>query len=458
MTNADSSGRFPPKIQATGMLSSIRTAVVHQVKGRVAAVVGEHIEIEGMTAPVGAICRLVSHKPNVQVRVIGFRENRLIAAPLEHVTRVAAGDVVQLVDFSLKLKAGNTLAGRIIDAFGQPIDGQPLPTGLQHIDADRIPPSSMARPPINQPLQTGVRAIDAMLTCGKGQRVGVFAGSGVGKSTLLGMLAKGSSADRIVVAMVGERGREVQEFTQRCLGETGLQKSIVVVATADAPAAQRVAAASTATAIAESFRDQGDDVLLLFDSVTRLAMAHRELGLAAGELPATSGYPPSVFNHLSRLVERTGRTTSGSITAFYSVLVEGDDINEPIADALRGMLDGHIVLDRSLAAQAHWPPINVGSSVSRSQPHVTPDDVRMACNRARQLMSDYQQNADLISLGAYRSGANAAIDDAIRMQPRLRQFLQQDADAQVSMSESRQQLIDLVNSDSENVRDLPAAS
>ncbi len=285
-----------------------------------------------------------------------------------------------------------------------------------------------------------------MLTCGKGQRLGIFAGSGVGKSTLLGMLARGSSADRIVIALVGERGREVQEFIQRCLGEEGLQRSIVVVATSDSPAAQRVAAAHTATAIAESFRDQGEDVLLLFDSISRYAMAQRELGLAAGEPPTTRGYPPSVFNHLPRLVERAGRTKLGSITAFYSVLVEGDDMNEPISDALRGLLDGHLVLSRKLASRAHWPPIDILNSLSRSQPHLADATTSKAAAVIRDHLAEYNRVADLISIGAYRDGADPKTDAAIQWQPRINEFLQQDASEIISIDQSRQLLLELVES------------
>ena len=295
---------------------------------------------------------------------------------MERLNALSAGDSVRLVDTTVRVGPS---CGRVIDAFGQPVDGKPLPRDLQIVDAEREPPHSMERPAIDAPLQTGIRAIDAMLTCGQGQRLGIFAGSGVGKSTLLGMLARGSDADRIVIGMVGERGREVQEFLERALGEVGFARSVVVVATSDRPAAQRVAAAWTATAIAEAFRDQGENVLLLIDSVTRFAMAQRELGLAAGEPPTPRGYPPSVFNLLPRLVERAGRTDRGSITAFYSVLVEGDDQNEPIADTLRGLLDGHIVLSRDLAAGAHWPPIDVLQSLSRLQPHlVAPHDLKVA--------------------------------------------------------------------------------
>ena len=283
-----------------------------------------------------------------------------------------------------------------------------------------------------------------MLTCGQGQRLGIFAGSGVGKSTLLGMLARGSNADRIVIGLVGERGREVQEFIDHSLGDEGLKRSVVVVATSDTPAAQRVAAASTATAIAESFRDDGENVLLLMDSVSRYATAQRELGLAAGEPPTTRGYPPSVFNMLPRLVERAGRSANGSITAFYSVLVEGDDPNEPVADTLRGLLDGHIVLDRTLASEAHWPPINVVDSLSRLQPHLVDQQTLAASADARRLLSDYRHNQDLISIGAYRQGSDPVLDRAIEMRPGLKDFLTQDSTEVAMLPESQKELASLI--------------
>ncbi len=423
----------------------IGRAVTHRVTGRVAAVAGETIEIEGMTAPIGAICELQPRDGlKIRGRVIGFHDVRPILAPLERLTAVSAGDVVRLVATSTKLRVGSSLCGRVIDAFGQPIDGRPLPKDLVTVDADRQPPDSLDRPPIDQPLQTGVRSIDTMLTCGRGQRLGIFAGSGVGKSTLLGMLARGSTADRIVIGMVGERGREVQEFLTRCLGAAGFARSVVVVATSDRPAAQRVSAAWTATAIAEAFRDEGQDVLLLLDSVTRFAMAQRELGLAAGEPPTTRGYPPSVFNMLPRLVERTGRTSRGSITAFYTVLVEGDDNNEPIADTLRGLLDGHIMLSRELAAESHWPPIDVLASLSRSQPHLISPELAEATSTARRHLSEYRHHADLISIGAYRAGSDPRVDAAIAIREPLKQFLTQDEQVLAPIDQSQAELVQLM--------------
>ena len=435
----------PPQLPTRNSIESLLDSTqTHQITGRVASVIGDNIEVEGMTAGLGSICELDSAGEPKLARVIGFSQQRCVLAPLERVTSIAAGDIVRLIGSSCKIRVGPSLCGRVVDALGRPLDGRPLPHDLLPIDTDAAPPQSMSRPPIDTPIQTGVRAIDALLTCGRGQRLGIFAGSGVGKSTLLGMLARGSTADRIVIGLVGERGREVQEFIQRCLGEDGLKRSVIVAATSDTPAAQRVAAASTATAIAESFRDNGEDVLLLLDSVTRFAMAQRELGLAAGEPPTVRGYPPSVFNTLPRLVERAGRTQAGSITAFYTVLVEGDDPNEPIADALRGLLDGHFMLDRNLAAEAHWPPIDVLESVSRLQPHLVDNQLRDAAMSTRAMLSDYRQQADLITIGAYRTGTDPRIDRAIKMRDPLREFLQQEASEIADLNESHARLAKLV--------------
>ena len=433
-----------PSYQA--ITETIRRTLVHRTVGRVAAVSGESLEVEGMAAPVGAIAVIATmggHR--VRGQVIGFRGVRPILAPLERLDSVAPGDAVRLVDSALRVRVGPGLCGRILDAFGQPLDGQPLPADLMPRHINDSPPDSLDRPPIDQPLQTGVRALDALLTCGRGQRLGIFAGSGIGKSTLLGMLAQGSNADRIVIGMVGERGREVQDFLNRTLGQQGLARSVIVVATSDRPAAQRVTAAWTATAIAESFRDRGEDVLLLLDSISRFATAQRELGLAAGEPPTTRGYPPSVFNLLPRLVERAGRTSKGSITAFYSILVEGDDQNEPIADAVRGLLDGHIVLNRSLASEAHWPPIDVLESMSRLQPHLIRPEMMQLVNRARKFLADFREHRDLISIGAYRPGSDPDVDLAIAVRQPLNDFLKQAADDHSPLDQSHLQLAQLIN-------------
>ena len=415
----------------------IDQSVTHRITGRVAAVTGDTLELEGITAPLGAICEVSSSIGGTLVgRVIGFRGSRPVLAPMQTMESLSAGDRVRLVEHREKLRVGPSLCGRVIDAFGQPLDGKPLPRDLVLTDAQRSAPESLDRPPIDQVLETGVRAIDTMLTCGIGQRLGIFAGSGVGKSTLLGMLARRANVDRIVIGMIGERGREVQEFIDRCLGNEGLRRSVVVVATSDRPAAQRVSAAWTATAVAESFRDDGENVLLLLDSVTRFAMAQRELGLAVGEPPTTRGYPPSVFSQLPRLVERAGRTKTGSISAFYTVLVEGDDNNEPIADTLRGLLDGHIVLNRKLAVDAHWPPIDLLESLSRLQPHVASPELLQASVQARGHLATYAKSEDLISIGAYRVGTDAKIDQAIAMRDPLKSVFTQKANEHTALEDA----------------------
>jgi len=435
----------PPRLpDPRSVTESIDSMVMFQVRGRVASVTGDAVTVQGMTAPLGALCELMppEAKPTL-ARVIGFDDTRPILAPMEAISRLAAGDRVRLLSNAMSLRVGSSLCGRIIDAFGRPIDGRPLSEDLTRVVVSHHSPDSLSRPPIDQPLQTGVRAIDGMLTCGIGQRLGIFAGSGVGKSTLLGMITRGTNADRVVIAMVGERGREVNEFIQNSLGPEGLKKAVVVVATSDRPAAQRLSAAMTATSIAEQFRDDGHNVLLLVDSVTRFAMAQRELGLAAGEPPTTRGYPPSVFNMLPQLVERAGRTEKGSITAFYTVLVEGDDQNEPIADTVRGLLDGHIVLNRKLAHRGHYPPIDIPQSISRLQNQLVTPDVRESVLKIREHMVQYENSEDLISIGAYRTGTDPRIDSAIAMRDPINLMLRQGSGEQTPLADSQRLLVTL---------------
>lgn len=436
--------KAPPLPDCESLLRSIAMMSPLTIRGRVWAVIGGNVVVEGMTAPLGSICNIeLADGTCCNAKVIGFNGVRPMLAPLSGATAFSAGDPVTLTTDSLRVMVGPGLAGRVVDALGRPIDGKPLPRGLTPIAIDRPAPDSLSRPPIDQPLATGVRAIDSLLTIGQGQRVGIFAGSGVGKSTLLGMLARGTQADAIVIAMVGERGREVREFIERTLGQDGLRRSVLVVATSDQPASLRVQAAWTATGIAESMRDAGKNVLLLVDSVTRLAMAQRELSLAAGEPPTTRGYTPSVFAALPKLVERAGRTESGSITAFYSVLVEGDDNNEPIADTMRGLLDGHIVLSRALATDAHWPAIDVLESLSRLQPHLVDRPIADAADRLRRDLSEYRRHSDLISIGAYRAGTNPALDRAIAIREPARAMLTQRSDELFTLQETQTALLAL---------------
>ena len=424
----------------------LKSGPIAKIQGRISGLSGASIEVAGLVAPVGAVCRVdAAGGTSSLAQVIGFRGDKLLLAMLDQAQGLAAGDSVQYIHDAVNVGVGPELMGRVVDALGRPIDRQPLPTGLNRCLVDNSAPSSLDRPPIRQTLETGVRVIDSLMTCGVGQRLGIFAGSGVGKSSLMGMLTRGSAADAIVIALVGERGREVREFIDHALGPQGLKRSVLVVATSDQPATLRLQAAWTATAIAESLRDSGKNVLLMVDSVTRFAMAQRELGLAAGEPPTTRGYPPSVFAMLPRLVERAGRTERGSITAFYSVLVEGDDNNEPIADTLRGLLDGHVVLSRKLASQAHWPAVDVLSSLSRLQNQLINPEELQAANRVRRWMAEYEKAADLIDIGAYRPGANPELDIAVKMRPAIREFLTQDVNDKHRFKETRQQLVRLAN-------------
>lgn len=412
-----------------------------------AALVGSVVETTGLLAtvadlpaPVGSVVEIGARSRgdanSVEAEVVGFRGRLTMVSPLGSLSGVRRGQPVRLSRTTRRLSVGDGLLGRVIDANGSPIDGRPAPALPARVPLDRAPHPALDRPPIDEALPTGVRAIDSMLTCGRGQRLGVFAGSGVGKSTLLGMMTRNTSADVIVIGLVGERGREVNEFLQRDLGEEGRARSVVVVATSDEPAPMRLRAASTATAVAEHFRDQGKDVLLLVDSLTRTALASRELGLAAGEPPTTRGFPPSTFAMLPRLVERAGRTQRGSITAFYSVLVEGDDPDDPIADCLRGLLDGHVWLSRKIAARGHFPSIDVPQSVSRLANEVTSAEQQESVRTVRRLLSALEENDDLISIGAYRRGANPVVDAAIETRDAVNAFLQQGVGEQVRHEEA----------------------
>jgi len=381
-------------------------------------------------APVGALVRIERESGHFsEGEVVGFRNGAAIVYLYTASTGVRRGSRARLVRMTRTLRAGEGLLGRVVDAQGHTIDGRPQPMLPDRIRPDRQPPSPLDRPRIRAPLATGVHVIDAMLTCGRGQRLGIFSGSGVGKSTLLGMMARHTEADVVVIGLIGERGREVNDFIERDLGPDGLNRSVVVVATSNEPALTRVHAAFTATSIAEYFRDQGQHVLLLLDSATRIAMAQREIGLAAGEPPATRGYPPSMFALLPRLVERAGQDRQGSITAFYSVLVEGDDPSEPVSDTMRGLLDGHVWLSRKLASRAHFPAVDVLPSVSRLMNDVAGPEHVAAAATIRRLLAVYEQHEDLLSLGAYRRGSNLELDVAADMREAIAAlFCQQVAD------------------------------
>lgn len=415
--------------------------------GRVARVAGLLVESDGPLAAIGDFCEILTASGRrVRSQVVGFREGQVLSIPLEETGGLRAGDPVVARPEQARVNVGPGLLGRVIDGFGEPLDGGgPVAADGVH-DLYRPPPGPLEREQITEPLVTGIRAIDSLLPCGKGQRIGIFGGSGVGKSTLLGAMARHSLADVNVIALVGERNREVREFLENDLGADGLRRSVVVVATSDRPAPLRLRACFVALAVAEHFRERGKAVLLVMDSVTRLAMAQREIGLAAGEPPSQKGYTPSVFNLLPRLFERAGCFARGSITGFFTVLVEGDDFNEPIADAVRAILDGHIVLSRELGAAGHYPAIDVLQSVSRLAGRLAPPDQQAAMRKILEAMAAYQRSEDLIRLGAYAAGSSSELDRAIELHPKLLAFLRQRPDEKAPIEETIRRLRELADS------------
>jgi len=428
----------------TSFTKQLDATLPFALTGSIVRTEGLAAAVAGFPAPVGALVEIERQAGGpVEAEVIGFRDRTTLIYPLGEMTGVRHGNRVRLTRTSRTIRVGLDLLGRVIDARGRILDSLPLPHLPARMPLSRMPPPATSRPRIDVPLSTGVRAIDGLLTCGLGQRIGIFSGSGVGKSVTLGMMARYTSADVSVIGLIGERGREVNDFLERDLGPTGLARSVVVVATSDQPALLRVQAAMTATTVAEYFRDLGKNVLLVMDSVTRFAMAQREIGLAAGEPPTTRGYPPSVYALLPRLIERAGRATRGSITAFYSVLVEGDDTNEPVSDVMRGLLDGHVILSRRLASQAHYPAIDVLESISRLFTDIVPAEQQQAAQTVRELLAAYRDHEDLISIGAYRSGANPAVDAAIVMRDEINRFLRQSVADSSSVELARTQLVAL---------------
>lgn len=409
-------------------------------QGIVKEVIGLTIEVQGIKAFVGEVCTIynVKNEP-ISCEVVGFKKDKIILMPLGELVGISPGCVVVPEGRPLEVKCSDNLLGMVLDGLGNPIYGSELLQGVPY-PLENQPPDPLKRKRIKDVLPTGVRAIDGFLTCGDGQRIGIFAGSGVGKSTTLGMIAREAEADVNVISLIGERGREVLEFIEKDLGPEGMKKSVVVCATSDKSALERVKGALTATAIAEYFRDQGKKVILMMDSVTRFAMAQREIGLAIGEPPAQKGYTPSVFAKLPKLLERAGTSEKGSITAFYTVLVDGDDFNEPIADTVRGILDGHIVLSRALAQKNHYPAIDVLNSVSRLMSQIADDKHKMIASNARDLLATYKESEDLINLGAYVKGSNKKIDLAIRFNESLNSFLKQGIDEKSSFDSSLRNL------------------
>ena len=395
--------------------------------GKVSKLIGLTIESIGPAVEVGEVCLIYPMKGNNPIvsEVIGFKGEVVLLMPLGEMSGIGPGSKVVATGQTLHVNVGENLLGRVLDGLGDPIDGRAKPNVKKKYPANNAPPNPLTRDRINEPLSLGIKAIDGLLTVGKGQRIGIFAGTGVGKSTLLGMIAKNTSADVNVIALVGERGREVREFIENDLQEEGLKRSVVIVATSDKPALVRVKSALLATAVAEYFRDQGLDVLLMMDSVTRFSMAQREIGLAAGEPPVTRGYTPSVFAMLPKLLERAGNSDKGSITGLYTVLVDGDDFNEPISDATRGILDGHILLSRRLAGLGHYPAIDVLNSISRVMPMVVSEDQVENARKLKEIMAEYNEVEDLINIGAYKTGSNPKIDEAIKKMPSIKKFLTQ---------------------------------
>lgn len=414
-----------------------------RVNGKVTQVIGLTIESEGPDASVGDVCLIYPFNAAepLKAEVVGFRDNKVLLMPLGEIQSIGPGCDVVGTGRPLTVQVGHELLGKVLDGLGQPLDGSFLPARMPHYATNAAVSNPLSRPRVREPISVGVRCIDGLLTLGIGQRVGIFAGSGVGKSTLMGMIARNTSADVNVIGLIGERGREVLDFIERDLGPEGLARSVVVVATSDQPALIRMKGALIATTIAEYFRDRGLNVMLMMDSVTRYAMALREVGLAIGEPPATRGYTPSVFANLPKLLERAGNGPKGSITAFYTVLVDGDDMNEPIADTVRGILDGHIVLDRSLAHKGHYPAINVLASVSRCMKEIVSSQQTDAADRLKRLLSIYTDSEDLINIGAYQRGSNPDIDRSIESIVPIRDYLQQRTDDKVHYQEACSQLI-----------------
>jgi FliI/YscN family ATPase len=412
-------------------LSRFSTAIASlnplSVTGRVVQVVGLTVEIMGLNCQIGEICEIQTrNKTPLMAEAIGFRNNRMLLMPLGSMDGIQPDSTVRSVSQAFRAPVGRSLIGRVLNGLGEPIDSKGPLKMINLVSTNQSPPHPLQRSAIEEPLVTGVRVIDGMLTCGKGQRMGIFAGSGVGKSTLLGSIARNSESDISVIALIGERGREVREFLERDLGPEGLARSVIVVSTSDQPALMRLKAASVAMTIAEFFRDSGMDVMFMMDSVTRFAMAQREIGLSIGEPPASKGYTPSVFAMLPRLLERAGRGEVGSITGFFTVLVEGDDFNEPICDAVRGILDGHIILSRALAARNHYPAIDVLNSVSRVMPALTTKEHLKLASFARKNLAVYEKVRDLVNIGAYVKGSDPEVDTALLVTPELTSFLQQD--------------------------------
>ncbi|MBE5855947.1 MAG: flagellar protein export ATPase FliI [Lachnospiraceae bacterium] len=425
-------------------------------KGKVVNVIGLTIESAGPDSKMGDICVIYPEEEGakpIRAEVVGFRDRKTLLMPFDLTEGVGAGSIVVNTGDVLKVNVSDDMLGQVLNGLGEPIEGGSFEGGTPY-SVESLPPDPMKRKIIDEVLPLGVKAVDGLITIGKGQRIGIFAGSGVGKSTLMGMFARNTKADINVIALIGERGREVREFIERDLGEDGMARSVVVVATSDRPALERHKAAQTATAIAEYFRDKGKDVLLMMDSLTRFSMAQREIGLASGEPPVTRGYPPSVYAQMPKLLERAGCIEQGSITGLYTVLVDGDDFNEPITDTARSILDGHIMLDRRLAHKNHYPAIDVLQSISRCMSQIADRDHKKAAGKLKNALATYNEAEDLINIGAYRPGSNPSIDFAISKIDAINEFLMQETDEKFDFEDTRRMLINLLE-DNPKIEDIP---
>lgn len=424
----------------SGFLKDLKNFESCRNMGKIEKIVGLTIEATGPVCNIGDVCRIYKQGAEsddfIHAEVVGFQADKVLLMPYTDIEGIGPGSVVDNTGDKLNVKAGNALIGRIIDAMGNPLDGGAPIKYTNMVPISGIPVNPLTRPKIAEPIELGVKAIDGLLTLGKGQRIGIFAGSGVGKSTLMGMIARKVKADLNVIALVGERGREVREFIENDLGEEGMARSVVVVATSDQPAMMRSKCPLTATAIAEYFMGQGKDVLLMMDNLTRFAMAQREVGLSIGEPPIARGYTPSIYSAMPKLLERAGCFETGSITGIYAVLVEGDDTNEPISDTVRGIIDGHIILSRKIAAQNHYPAIDILGSVSRLMSIICTEDHKDAANKLRNLLATYNANQDLITIGAYKEGTNRKLDEAISKIDKINGFLTQKTNESFDIDET----------------------
>ncbi|MBM4165817.1 MAG: FliI/YscN family ATPase [Ignavibacteria bacterium] len=433
--------------ESDAFLSRLKNVDLLKVNGRVSQVIGLVIESVGPNCSLGEVCVVKSHDGEdlCYSEVVGFKENRVLSMVLGGTSRISPGSEIVASGKTFSIPVGKSLLGRIIDGLGRPMDKKGPIEGEEMRTIYALPPNPLTRRRITEPIVTGIRSIDMLLTCGRGQRVGIFSASGVGKSVTLGMIARNTNADVNVIALIGERGREVRDFIDGELGEEGLARSVVIIATSDQEALVRLKAAFIATTIAEYFRDQGLNVMFLFDSITRVATAQREVGLAIGEPPTTKGYTPSVFALLPKLLERTGNSDVGSITAMYTVLVEGDDLNEPVADNARAILDGHIVLSRRLASAGHYPAIDVLQSISRIMPSIVSAEQRKAVHRFLDLLATYNEAEDLVNIGAYVKGSNSKIDESLAYIEEMRAFLRQGSHEKIDFKQSLQRLLALMN-------------